>query len=100
MTFTVLRSQVSLWTHLQSYTRSAYAEKTVLLDPVLAKDVADAIAEKSERGPDTRVFMDADGGCCDVTRRLLERGVFPEAKASANWEASFVTIPLKTGSYS
>ncbi len=71
---------MSLWKHLQGYSRSAYAEKTVLLDPALASDIADAIAQKSERGPETRTFMDADGGCCDVTRRLLERNVFPEAQ--------------------
>ena len=72
--------RLNLWRHVQSYAKSAYSERTLMLDPALAGEVADAIAQRSERGPATSVFMDADGGCCDVTRRLLERGVFPRAQ--------------------
>ncbi len=72
-------SATILWDRIRLYSRAGnYAEKTVLLDQALATAIADCIAKHSERGPDT-LLIDADGGTCDVTARLLEQGVFTSA---------------------
>ena len=53
-----------------------YHEKSFLIDPKVARTIAEAIETHSERGPDTK-FIDADGGLCMVTKEVMERDLFP-----------------------
>ncbi len=69
-----------MWRHVQGYAKSAYVEKSVLLDPEVSAAIASAIAARSERDTEGAVFMDAEAGCLDVTRVLLERGAFARAQ--------------------
>ena len=76
--------KVSLWNYLQTYRNRGYAEKYLLMDPVLGDSIGDAIVENSdalavgaERGEGgtaaaKATFIDTDGGFCHVAKRVLE----------------------------
>ena len=71
--------EATLWDRMMGYKKD-YAEKKVLLDPAMAATVAEAIRTTSEADEKATTFIDGQGGCCEVTRRVLEAGTFSKAK--------------------
>ena len=69
----------TLWDRLATYA-GGYNEKSVLLDPAVASSVAEAVMSTTEAHPEDTLFIDADGGCCQVAKTVLERGAFSKAK--------------------
>lgn len=73
--------ECTLLDHLVSYNKTGYrrSDKVLLIDPAAAERIADAIQTHSERDDQT-LWIDGDGGFCQVSQLLLQRGFFKRAK--------------------